>query len=255
MPRPESPHQRTRTGCVAVCATLTLLGAAVPSQAAAPACAVQSGPQRTPVIELYTSEGCSSCPPADQWLSTLKDQSVVAQAFHVGYWDYIGWVDRFASPTHVARQRDVAVANRQGGIYTPQVVRDGHDWRAWRFAFLGLRANEPARASITLQRMESGNGFTARVTPAPGVDAWAAYWTVTEHGHASRVRAGENRGEFLHHDFVVRQYTPVGRYQGSQTLGFASIAAQPGHPRQINLVVFNPRDGEPLQAVSLRCPD
>jgi len=255
MPRPASPHQRTHPGCVAVCATLALLGTVVPSQAAAPACAVQSGSQRTPVIELYTSEGCSSCPPADQWLSALKDQPVVAQAFHVGYWDYIGWVDRFASPSHLARQREIASANRLDGIYTPQVVRDGHDWRSWRFALWGLHGSEPARASINLQRTESNDRFSARVTPATGVDQWAAYWTVTEHAHASRVRAGENRGEFLHHDFVVRQYTPVGRYQGSQTLGLAAITAQSGHPRQINLVVFNPKDGTPLQAVSLRCPD
>ena len=93
------------------------------------ACAVQSGARQTPVVELYTSEGCSSCPPADRWLSTLKGQPVVAQAFHVGYWDYIGWVDRFASPAHTTRQRDLAARNGLNNIYTPQLVRDGRDWR------------------------------------------------------------------------------------------------------------------------------
>ena len=77
--------------------------------ASAPAapCRAQSGASRIPVIELYTSEGCSSCPPADRWLSQLKTAAsqgkVVAQAFHVGYWDYIGWVDRFASPAYTTR--------------------------------------------------------------------------------------------------------------------------------------------------------
>ena len=69
-------------------------------------CQARSAATLTPVVELYTSEGCSSCPPADKWLSTLKDDAakgrVVAQAFHVGYWDYIGWVDRFASPALVS---------------------------------------------------------------------------------------------------------------------------------------------------------
>src|SRR4051812_13693820 len=77
-----------------------LLGATLPVWAAAAQCEVQSSAERTPVIELFTSEGCSSCPPADQWLSTLKGKPVVAQAFHVGYWDYIGWVDRFATPAN-----------------------------------------------------------------------------------------------------------------------------------------------------------
>ncbi len=228
-----------------------------PAWAAAPRCEVQSGPQRTPVIELFTSEGCSSCPPADQWLSGLKGAPVVAQAFHVGYWDYIGWVDRFATAANTQRQRELANTNRLSSIYTPQLVRDGRDWPGWR----GTRpaqvvpppSGNPARAAIALQQTDGADQFTARVTPGEGVGAWTAYWTVTEHGHNSRVKAGENKGEFLKHDFVVRQYTPVGRYQGAQTLRFVAMAATPEHPRQINLVVQDARSGEPLQAVSLHC--
>ena len=88
--------------------------------AADPACEVVSGERLTPVIELYTSEGCSSCPPADQWLSTLKGKPVVAQAFHVGYWDYIAWTDRFATTANNARQRGLAATNQLKSIYTPQ---------------------------------------------------------------------------------------------------------------------------------------
>jgi hypothetical protein len=104
------------------------LGGAGTSWAAAPAaCSVQSGPNLTPVLELYTSEGCSSCPPADKWLSGLKpaaaEGKVVVQAFHVGYWDDIGWVDRFASPAHTARQREIAAANGLRNIYTPQLAQ------------------------------------------------------------------------------------------------------------------------------------
>lgn len=218
-----------------------------------PTCEVVSGDRLTPVIELYTSEGCSSCPPADQWLSTLKGKPVVAQAFHVAYWDYIGWKDRFASAAFTLRQKEVATANGLSNIYTPQLVRNGRDWRNWRQPWQAIDFNAPARASIALRSGDGSNGFEAHITPASNAGAWTAYWTVTEHNHSSRVKAGENSGEFLKHDYVVRQYTPVGRYQGPQTLKFYAIASHPDHPRQINLVVSDVQSGEPLQAVSLQC--
>lgn len=252
-------------------------------------CAVQSGTTQAAVIELYTSEGCSSCPPADKWLSTLKAPSTdksaaaggpsgavtgamtgavtgavngttngaVVLAFHVGYWDYIGWVDRFASPAHTTRQRQIATLGGQSTIYTPQAVLNGRDWRNWgRLS----ASKEPAGANITLRQIGEDQ-FEANVSPMPGsgglVNTWSAYWTVTEHGHSSKVKSGENAGEFLKHDFVVRQYTPVGDYPAEaktpQKLVWRSIAATPGHPRQINLVVFDKKTGKTLQAVSAGC--
>lgn len=232
-----------------------LLAAAFGSAAAhgAGSCTAQSPPTLTPVIELYTSEGCSSCPPADRWLSGLKPAAaqgrVVAQAFHVAYWDYIGWVDRFAAASHTVRQREVAAANRPRNIYTPQVVRNGEDWRDHARALAGTP--QPAGASIRLER-SAADTVEAEVAPA-GNTAWSAYWTVTEHGHASKVNAGENAGELLQHDFVVRQYVPVGRYEGTQRLKLRPIPPTPGHPRQVNLVVFDPKSGKPLQSLSLAC--
>jgi len=221
--------------------------------AAPAACEVTSGDRLTPVIELYTSEGCSSCPPADEWLSTLKGKPVVAQAFHVAYWDYIGWKDRFANPAFTVRQKEVAAANSLSGIYTPQMVRNGRDWRNWRLPGQVIDLKTPARAAITLRQSESADEFVARVTPVVATGEWKAYWTVTEHNHSSRVKAGENTGEFLKHDFVVRQYVPVGRYVGAQSLKFYAIAGQTDHPRQINLIVSEVQTGEPMQAVSLQC--
>ena len=220
-------------------------------------CAIGSGSTITPVVELYTSEGCSSCPPADKWASTLKDKAkageVVVQAFHVGYWDYIGWVDRFAAPAYTSRQRDIAAKNNLRSIYTPQAVLDGKDWPRWG----GKPENkESARAAISLKQLGTDQ-FEASVTPVMPAANWSAYWTVTEHGHNSRVLSGENRGEFLKHDFVVRQYTPAGEYKTTaaeaQKLTFRSIAATPGHQRQVNLVVFDTQSGKTLQAVSLQC--
>jgi hypothetical protein len=234
----------------AACA-LAALGRA---QAGAAVCKAESAATRVPVIELYTSEGCSSCPPADRWLSSLKGPVAsgrgVVQAFHVGYWDYIGWVDRFASPAHTDRQRQIARRNGRSGTYTPQLVRDGQDWRDYSRALGGT--GEPAGARITMNK-EDGDAFRALVTPAADMGSWAAYWTVTEHGHSSKVNAGENKGEFLQHDFVVRQYVPAGEYRGEARITLRAVAAQQMHPRQVNLVVFDPASGRTLQALSLAC--
>lgn len=223
-------------------------------------CTASSGPLMTPVLELYTSEGCSSCPPADKWASTFKGKNVVVQAFHVGYWDYIGWVDRFAAPAHTARQNEVAGRNRLRNIYTPQVVVNGRDWPQWRGAEQRISGQkEAAQVRIELRQL-AADQFEATVAPVNAVapvPPWAAYWTVTEHGHNSKVKAGENAGEFLKHDFVVRQYTQAGDYRSAEAtpkkLVFRSIAATPGHERQVNLVVFDPQSGKTLQALSLQC--
>ncbi len=251
-----------------------LLTGATASFGAQNSCVAQSGATRAPVIELYTSEGCSSCPPADKWLSSLKAtgtdkaaangatsgaaSGAVVQAFHVGYWDYIGWVDRFASPAYTTRQRQQAALGGQSTIYTPQAVLDGRDWRDWHRSGGRVPAGkEPAGASISLRQV-GDDQFEATVTPVAGAaNTWSAYWTVTEHGHSSKVKSGENAGEFLQHDFVVRQYTPVGDYavdaKTPQKLVWRSISATPGHARQINLVVFDPKTGKTLQAVSTSC--
>ena len=230
-----------------------LLASGVAALAAGPGCQAESTASLTPVIELYTSEGCSSCPPADRWLSTLKDSAAggkaVVQAFHVGYWDYIGWVDRFASPAHTARQKQVASSNGLSGIYTPQMVRNGRDWRDFTRP---AGAAEPARAHIAIQR-GTADAFEATVSPLDAAARWSAYWTVTEHGHSSKVKSGENAGEFLKHDFVVRQYVPAGDYQGAARLVFRAVTGEAGHPRQVNLVVYEKASGKPLQALSVSC--
>jgi hypothetical protein len=231
--------------------------------AMANSCLAQSGAHVTPVIELYTSEGCSSCPPADRWLSGFKAQAggdvlPVIEAFHVGYWDYIGWVDRFASPEFTSRQRQIANWNNQRSIYTPQAVINGQDLRDWNSVGNKLpMGKELATMSITLKQMgtDQYEALVSADTRTPL--SWSAYWTVTEHGHSSKVKAGENAGELLQHDYVVRQYTPAGDYRSEPStprkLSLRSIGPTPGHARQINLVVFDSRTGKTLQAVSAGC--
>jgi hypothetical protein len=222
-------------------------------------CSAKSAAQLVPVIELYTSEGCSSCPPADEWLSTLKaahkEGKVVAQAFHVNYWDYIGWKDRFAAPAYTQRQRELSARTNLNSIYTPQVAKNGLTVRGYDEKSI-LANNTPAQASIELQQTEA-NRFEAKIAPAQSGAAWSAYFTVTEHEHLSIVTSGENKGEALKHDFVVRQYVPLGLFSGAQTLKFSSLAPTltngKTHPRQINLVVTDPKGGKALQALSLGC--
>jgi hypothetical protein len=247
----------TKSRVTALVCTAMLAGTAHLAQAQS--CSAQSADLVNPVIELYTSEGCSSCPPADRWLSKLKGQpsSAVIQAFHVGYWDYIGWVDRFASPSHTQRQREIARANNLGSIYTPQMVKDGRDWRGWFSSGQSAATQASGRAKLSIALTKNAKGeVTASIAPTSPEHAstpWAAYWSTTEHSHASRVSAGENKGEHLLHDYVVRQYTPVGRYSGPQTLRFVPLAAEAAHPQRVNLVLHDPKTGATIQALSLAC--
>ena len=247
-------------GVAAVVLSGLALGAGVEAQGTA-ACRASSGPLLTPVVELYTSEGCSSCPPADRWLSQLKaDPGVVALAFHVDYWDRLGWKDRFGSPAYTARQSEQQRSNGARFSYTPQVVVDGRDRTDWPSIArpIGSSGRRPAAVELTLVR--DGRHVAATVKPLAGApERMAAYWAVTEQGHVSEVRAGENEGATLKHDFVVRAYRPVAarsvdRNAAATTLDYELPGSDdPAHPRAINFVVVNADTGRPVQAVKLGC--
>lgn len=203
-----------------LCTTLWLLAAtmffAVPATAAE--CSVSSGAQTVALLELYTSEGCSSCPPADRWLSSLSSQGyasdrVIPLALHVDYWDYIGWQDRFAKPGFTARQRMLAGLNSAGFVYTPQVMLNGRDNRKWRNAARfeeDIRAinRGAAHASIKLALKLSGTESLeiSAAAQAAKPDAPALYVALYENDLHTAVRAGENSGATLHHDYVVREW-------------------------------------------------
>ena len=221
-------------------------------------CTVRSGTATVAVVELYTSEGCSSCPPADRWLSTLTAQrDVVALAFHVDYWDNLGWKDPFASPAFTARQSQQQVVNGSRYSYTPQVTINGVDTRHWP----RLRAPitvPPIASPVQVQLSRDGDQYTAVVQAVAGARARVgAYWAVTENALVSEVKRGENGGSTLTHDFVVRDYRPVAPWataDGTKTLSFSPPPAPEGsRPRQVNLVVFDADGGRPVQAVKLGC--
>jgi hypothetical protein len=211
-------------------AVLALALASFPLLAISASCSAKSGAKVTPLIELYTSEGCDSCPPADRWLAATfpaagADAAAVALAFHVDYWDRLGWVDRFATPVHTERQYAAMRANRTSFVYTPQVLLQGHDFSGWRRGgvspALAAASREPARAVIELAA-DVEPGTLARVTatvrvPDPALLRRSSLaLAYTDSGLVSEVKAGENRGVRLSHDHVVRSLTvtPLTREEG-----------------------------------------
>lgn len=241
-------------------ALLALLALTAAQTQAAGTCSARSGPAVTPVVELYTSEGCNSCPPADQWLSRLKaDPGVVALAFHVDYWDRLGWKDRFASAAYTQRQAQSQRGSGARFSYTPQVIVDGVDRPEWSRLSTPLSAKGRPASSVEVRLSREGNHFTASVAAGVGAPArLAAYWAVTEQGHVSAVKAGENDGVTLRHDYVVREYHPVTAWNAAPdtpaVLAYdVSAEADAAHPRTVNLVIVNADSGRPVQAVKLGC--
>jgi hypothetical protein len=199
---------RLIAGCVAaVCA--------LPAQGAT-RCAIGSDALTRPLVELYTSEGCDSCPPADRWLAANfaapeRDVRAVALAFHVDYWNRLGWVDRFASPAYTERQYAAMRANHTSFVYTPQVLVQGHDHAAWRqegTAAIDAAARVPSRATLSVEA-RPGERYVAVQADAQvadpalrrDADLFVAY---VDGGLVSQVSAGENRGVRLAHERVVR---------------------------------------------------
>jgi hypothetical protein len=241
-------------------AAAAALGAAVPPT---PDCEARSPPTIVPVVELYTSEGCSSCPPADRWVSRLRgDAQAVVLSFHVDYWDGLGWKDRFAQARFSARQRDQLAVNGARQPYTPQVVVNGRDLPGWhRLDPTALPGAAKAAAAVSLHlRRVDGGGYQATVLGLSQAPArLQAYWAVTEGPHRTAVKAGENRGETLSHDFIVSEWQPVPGWaagpNGSHTLEFTpgAPASETAAARQVNLVVLDERNQRPVQAIKLGC--
>jgi len=238
---------------------LVCLCAALPAAVwAGGTCNARSSATAPIVVELYTSEGCSSCPPADRWLSTLKGRpEVLALAFHVTYWDRLGWPDRFARPEFTQRQYALAQQAGRSNVYTPQVVVNGADWRRWPqlpAATAAATATDAAMPVLSLAR--EGDVVSLSVAPAAGLNArWAGHWVVLEDSHRSRVSAGENAGETLKHDHVVRHFQPVAAWPAGagrkQQLRVSRGDAN--FPRRVAFIVVDAATQKPLQAVTLAC--
>jgi len=175
---------------------------------------VSSGDKQTAVVELYTSEGCSSCPPADRWLSKLveiprEDLDVLALAFHVDYWDYLGWKDRFASSAYTSRQRQLGANNRQRTIYTPEFFVNGIEARGSGNILEKIQQSneQPAPLKLELRVAKEQSSLVIDLhTAATRDDVGPARlrYLVYENDLSTQVKRGENSGETLDHQQVVR---------------------------------------------------
>jgi hypothetical protein len=253
-----------------VFAALAFAGSA---RAADPACSAYTGPHTTALVELYTSEGCDTCPPADHWLSSLFSQGfrpdqVVPLSLHVDYWDYVGWKDPYAKGEFSVRQRKLAAMRRPVIVYTPQVLLQGQDFRRWsgdEFTEQVARINSrAARARIALSiRAVEPKTIRADLSamlfdPAEQKNA-AVYLAAYENRLASEVKAGENRGRRLEHDFVVREW--IGPIAFGENLKVEESRALPlisgADPKNLGVAAFvqNRSTSEILQALMLpACP-
>ena len=219
-------------------------------------CQVQAPATPPTVVELYTSEGCSSCPPADRWLSALPvNDRTLALGFHVNYWDHLGWQDRLATPATTQRQRRWQEALRAPYVYTPQVIVNGADERSW--SRLGAdNLPRPGNAAVPgLRIVRQGNQLRAEVSAVAGGRRLAGYWAVLSGQLRSEVTRGENAGRTLVHDHAVRLYAPVVAWSSSEPrqhtldLGQDPVVSN----TRVAFVVTDENGLRPLQAASLVC--
>jgi hypothetical protein len=218
----------------------------------------QSSERQTALVELYTSEGCSSCPPAESWLSGLKKSSdlwsnFVPVAFHVEYWNYLGWRDKWSSKQFSDRQQNYAAVWGSENIYTPEFVLNGKEWHNW-FGLRGAPRLSGTKAGILKVSSESTNRWEVNfVPPANGATDYEVNAALLDSELSSDVKAGENEGRHLNHDFaaltLVKQ--PLtgkdGGFQGEFTLDTNPKATN----GRLALAVWVTRAGElePLQSV------
>ncbi len=247
-------------------AVLTSVGLPATHAANTP-CAASSGKQSVALVELYTSEGCSSCPPADKWLSDLPAaglgaERVVPLALHVDYWNYLGWPDPFSQPQFSQRQRHMGAINRLPTVYTPQVLLNGRDLRSWYqwshvMEEIGRVNATAARAEIkltlhhpTTERLQ----IRASVQVAGPADSTHAqlFLVVYENGLRRQVTGGENTGRTLHHNFVARTFLgplPIGQGEITRSIDLDEDWKR----RNLGVVAFvqDRRNADVLQALAM----
>ena len=165
-----------------------------------------SGEKATNVIELYTSEGCHSCPPADRWLSKWKGHpelytEVIPMAFHVDYWDYLGWQDPYADDDHSARQQLFKRQGLSSSVYTPEFIVNSREWSRWFRTPDQLPLSEANPGVLRVSVSETG--VSASFESDQPLQLNLAYLGM---GLSSKVTAGENNRKTLKHDFVVLKH-------------------------------------------------
>ncbi len=231
-------------------------------------CTSRSGANTVPLLELYSSEGCSSCPPADKWVSSMvasgfSTDKVVPLVFHVDYWDYLGWKDVFAKAAYSERQRRAAAIGSSAFVYTPQIMLNGVDYRGWQSSSrfeqsISEIQKSGAKADLGID-LATSEGKTiihvsAQTIKPNSAKTWDAYIAVYENKLKSNVNAGENSGRELKHDYVVRElYGPYKLNDQGLLLQTVNLN-QDWKNRDAGVVAFvqNRSNGEVVQALALK---
>jgi hypothetical protein len=205
----------------------------------------ESGPQKVHLIELFTSQGCSSCPPAEAWMSKLKAEpqlwkDFVPIAFHVDYWDRLGWRDPFAAKEWTARQYQYSSSWKSDGVYTPGFVLDGREWMDRRVPAASNEKSGVLKLNIDNQKINA-----EFVSSAGGMKDVDLHIATLGFDLNTKVSAGENNGRNLRQDFIVLSLANEKMNGGRVEFAFnpdsraGAIAAWITLPNQI----------EPIQAV------
>ncbi len=224
---------------------------------------VTSSETVTPVIELYTSEGCSSCPRADRFLSQLgktinSDFHAVPLAFHVDYWNWLGWTDPFSRAEYTARQREVGAQNQQSSIYTPEIVVAGKESRGGNVIIERIKYSntQPATVVINLNMHTGDPGKLAVdfvVDNNAATDNVRAHIAIYENHIVREIGGGENSGKTLTHDFVVRHWSDAIELSRGKTIKMLSLEIDENWETEnlgLAVIVINSSTGETLQAVN-----
>ncbi|MES9991647.1 MAG: DUF1223 domain-containing protein [Candidatus Thiodiazotropha sp.] len=216
---------------------------------------LESPKERVNLLELYTSHGCSSCPPADAWMRKLEThpglwREFIPLAFHVDYWDSLGWPDRFASSAYSQRQRDYRRKGAIRSVYTPGFVLNGREWRQWfNRPQLELESNERV-GRLTLE-VESGSGAKLRFVPEPHLAKgdFVAHLAILGVGLSSLISGGENNGRILDESFVVLSHLKTETRQGEWHFDWPDFSAAGAERLAVVAWLSRPGSTQQVQAV------
>ncbi len=211
----------------------------------------ESSQQATTLIELYTSEGCSSCPPADQWLSRLKHSKklwhdLIPIAFHVDYWDDLGWKDPYASRENSNRQLNYHLQNHLSSVYTPGFVVSGNEWRGF---FSGKNLPDPhtthhvGKLTVEIEADQLKINFSGKKQTLDFHIALLAF------DLTNAIKSGENSGRLLKHDFVAIEHTTVESNTNEVLLTMPQLEEMRKNKRALVVWVNSKLSLKPIQAV------
>ncbi len=205
------------------------------------------------VVELFTSQGCSACPPADALLETLAtNEDVIALALHVDYWDYIGWEDEFADPAFTERQKMYARAAGARTIYTPQMIVGGMEHLVGvrpeeLSALIGQHIASPLPVSVSLSRANGSLRIDATAREPLGRPAVVQVVRYIP-SETVAITRGENAGQTVRYSNIVRSWTEIGVWDGASPL---SLSQPITGPEPTVVIVQEPGPGRILGAARL----